>query len=108
MEEKISNSESENQVLRQQALAVSPTGKALSARPRTVIIQVRITNMKSLLSIIVYGDSQLDFMHDMQRIPENGNTPNGEAKIGSVRGHCSFHEYISAVNFGYGRFCLIY
>ncbi|XLU44029.1 hypothetical protein S245_038843, partial [Arachis hypogaea] len=56
LEEKISNSESENQVLRQQALAVSPTGKALTARPRTMIIQ---------------------------RIPENGNTPNGEAKIGS-------------------------
>ncbi|MED6186014.1 hypothetical protein PIB30_062642 [Stylosanthes scabra] len=56
LEEKISNSESENQVLRQQALAVSPTGKALTARPRTMIIQ---------------------------RIPENGNTPNGDAKIGS-------------------------
>jgi len=41
LEEKISNAESENQVLRQQALAVSPTGKTLSARPRTVIIQVR-------------------------------------------------------------------
>ncbi|KAJ1400696.1 P-loop containing nucleoside triphosphate hydrolase [Sesbania bispinosa] len=56
LEEKFSNSESENQVLRQQALAVSPTGKALSARPRTVIIQ---------------------------RTPENGNALNGEAKIGS-------------------------
>jgi len=41
LEEKISNSESENQVLRQQALAVSPTAKALTARPRSVIIQVR-------------------------------------------------------------------
>ncbi|MED6193012.1 hypothetical protein PIB30_014994 [Stylosanthes scabra] len=56
LEEKISNSESENQVLRQQALAVSPTGKALTARPRTTIIQ---------------------------RIPENGNTPKEDAKIGS-------------------------
>ncbi|KAI9081193.1 hypothetical protein K1719_036952 [Acacia pycnantha] len=51
LEDKISNSESENQVLRQQALAVSP--KALSARPRTVIIQ---------------------------RTPENGNAVNGESK----------------------------
>ncbi|OIW18737.1 hypothetical protein TanjilG_13489 [Lupinus angustifolius] len=57
LEDKISNSESENQVLRQQALAVSPTGKALPARPRSVIIQ---------------------------RIPENGNTPNGETTNGSV------------------------
>lgn len=55
-EEKISNAESENQVLRQQALAVSPTGKALSARPRTVIIQVREQNTRSLLDIIVYEE----------------------------------------------------
>jgi myosin-5 len=41
LEEKISNAESENQVLRQQALVASPTGKALTARPRTVILQVR-------------------------------------------------------------------
>lgn len=27
-------------------------------------------------------------MYDMQRTPENGNAINGEAKIGSVRGHC--------------------
>ncbi|KAE9609909.1 putative myosin ATPase [Lupinus albus] len=57
LEDKISNSESENQVLRQQTLAVSPTGKPLSARPRTVIYQ---------------------------RIPENGNAPNGEATIGPI------------------------
>ncbi|KAJ0074872.1 hypothetical protein Patl1_33585 [Pistacia atlantica] len=37
--EKVSNLESENQVLRQQALAISPTGRALSARPKTTIIQ---------------------------------------------------------------------
>ncbi|KAK3004284.1 hypothetical protein RJ639_019667 [Escallonia herrerae] len=54
LEEKLSNTESENQVLRQQALTMSPTGKALSARPRTTIIQ---------------------------RTPENGNVPNGEPKI---------------------------
>ncbi|XP_019463633.1 PREDICTED: myosin-17-like [Lupinus angustifolius] len=57
LEDKISNSESENQVLRQQTLAVSPTAKPLSARPRTVI---------------------------SQRTPENGNSPNGEATIGPV------------------------
>ncbi|KAK7268402.1 hypothetical protein RIF29_21100 [Crotalaria pallida] len=57
LEDKISNSKSENQVLRQQALVVSPTAKALSARPRTVIFQ---------------------------RIPENGNAPNGEAAVGPV------------------------
>ncbi|XP_015902864.2 myosin-17 [Ziziphus jujuba] len=38
-EEKLSNLESENQVLRQQALAISPTGKTLSVRPKTTIIQ---------------------------------------------------------------------
>ncbi|GAB4842593.1 hypothetical protein Ancab_012569 [Ancistrocladus abbreviatus] len=39
LEEKVTNLESENQVLRQQALAISPTSKALSARPKTTIIQ---------------------------------------------------------------------
>ncbi|XP_022966587.1 myosin-17-like [Cucurbita maxima] len=56
LEEKLSNSESENQVLRQQALTMSPTGKALSTRPKSVIIQ---------------------------RTPENGNIPHGEAKVSS-------------------------
>ncbi|KAL9463743.1 hypothetical protein AB3S75_001531 [Citrus x aurantiifolia] len=51
--EKVSNLESENQVLRQQALAISPTAKALAARPKTTIIQ---------------------------RTPENGNILNGEMK----------------------------
>lgn len=40
LEEKLSNSESENQVLRQQALTMSPTGKAISGRPRMTILQV--------------------------------------------------------------------
>ncbi|XP_042055501.1 myosin-17-like [Salvia splendens] len=53
LEEKLSNSESENQVLRQQALTMSPTGKAISARPRTTIFQ---------------------------RTPENGKVLNGETK----------------------------
>ncbi|GLU22442.1 hypothetical protein SLE2022_385170 [Rubroshorea leprosula] len=53
LEEKLSNLESENQVLRQQALAISPTGKALAARPKTTIIQ---------------------------RTPENGSVLNGEIK----------------------------
>ncbi|PWA76658.1 Dil domain-containing protein [Artemisia annua] len=39
LEEKLSNIESENQVLSQQAMTVSPNGKSLSARPRTMIIQ---------------------------------------------------------------------
>lgn len=42
LEEKLSNSESENQVLRQQALTMSPTGKSLSARPKSMIIQVEM------------------------------------------------------------------
>ncbi|KAL6222010.1 hypothetical protein ACLB2K_005402 [Fragaria x ananassa] len=54
LEEKLSSTESENQVLRQQALTMSP--KALSSRPRTVIIQ---------------------------RTPENGNIVNGESKFTS-------------------------
>ncbi|XP_031116312.1 myosin-17-like [Ipomoea triloba] len=54
LEEKLSNSESENQVLRQQALTMSPTGKTLSARPRTTIIP---------------------------RTPDNGNIQNAEAKV---------------------------
>ncbi|KAJ4953949.1 hypothetical protein NE237_030781 [Protea cynaroides] len=53
LEEKLSNTESENQVLRQQALAISPTGKALSARQKSTI----------------------------QRTPDNGNILNGETKV---------------------------
>ncbi|CAL1413951.1 unnamed protein product [Linum trigynum] len=53
LEEKLSNAESENQVLRQQSLSMSPTGKSLSARP------------KSALS---------------HRTPKNGNVANGEPK----------------------------
>ncbi|PQQ08879.1 myosin-17-like [Prunus yedoensis var. nudiflora] len=56
LEEKLSNTESENQVLRQQALTMSPTGKSLSSRPKTMIIQ---------------------------RTPENGNVLNGESKVTS-------------------------
>ncbi|XP_062155065.1 myosin-17-like [Alnus glutinosa] len=44
LEEKLSNLESENQVLRQQSLAISPTGKALFARPKTAIIQRTLEN----------------------------------------------------------------
>ncbi|GMH17584.1 hypothetical protein Nepgr_019425 [Nepenthes gracilis] len=57
LEEKVSNLESENQVFRQQALAISPTGKALSTRSKTTIIQ---------------------------RTPENGNIWSGEPKKTAV------------------------
>ncbi|ESQ35040.1 hypothetical protein EUTSA_v10006551mg [Eutrema salsugineum] len=38
-QEKVSNLESENKVIRQQSLAVSPTTRALALRPKTTIIQ---------------------------------------------------------------------
>ncbi|MBA0806810.1 hypothetical protein Gohar_022660 [Gossypium harknessii] len=57
LEEKLANSESEIQVLRQQSLAISPTGKSLTARQRTMILP---------------------------RTPENGNVLNGETKVPSV------------------------
>ncbi|XP_039032382.1 myosin-17-like [Hibiscus syriacus] len=53
LEEKLSNLESENQVLRQQALSMSPTGRALAARPKKT---------------------------NFQRTPENGNVVNEEIK----------------------------
>ncbi|KAE8674157.1 hypothetical protein F3Y22_tig00111769pilonHSYRG00496 [Hibiscus syriacus] len=53
LEEKLSNLESENQLHRQQALSMSPTGRALAARPNTTIFQ---------------------------RTPENGNVDNEEIK----------------------------
>ncbi|KAJ6700754.1 MYOSIN [Salix koriyanagi] len=56
LEDKVSNLESENQVLRQQTLAISPTAKALTARPKTTIIQ---------------------------RTPENGNVQDGDVKKAS-------------------------
>ena len=40
LEEKLSNLESENQILRQQALVVSPAANAVSLRSKTTIIQV--------------------------------------------------------------------
>jgi len=40
LEEKLSNLEAENQILRQQALSISPSSRALSARQRTTIVQV--------------------------------------------------------------------
>ncbi|KAI4387355.1 hypothetical protein MLD38_005194 [Melastoma candidum] len=39
LEEKLSNMESENQILRQQALAITPAPKSIPARQRTTIIQ---------------------------------------------------------------------
>ncbi|PKA59009.1 hypothetical protein AXF42_Ash001102 [Apostasia shenzhenica] len=54
LEEKVSNLESENQVFRQQALAISPTGRTLPARSKTTILH---------------------------RTPENGNMFNGETKL---------------------------
>ncbi|KAJ8506026.1 hypothetical protein OPV22_006912 [Ensete ventricosum] len=54
LEEKVSNLESENQVLRQQAVAISPTSRALAMRSKTTIIP---------------------------RTPENGNVLNGETKL---------------------------
>ncbi|CAD5170360.1 unnamed protein product [Musa acuminata subsp. malaccensis] len=54
LEENVSNLESENQVLRQQAVAISPTSRALEMRSKTTIIP---------------------------RTPENGNVLNGETKL---------------------------
>ncbi|WZZ38724.1 myosin-17 [Brassica napus] len=54
LEEKLSNSESEIQVLRQQALAISPTSRTMATRSKTMLLP---------------------------RTPENGNLINGETKI---------------------------
>lgn len=62
LEEKLSNSESENQVLRQQALTMSPTGKAISARPRMTILQV--LRFDFFFFILVAGRDVLIFCHD--------------------------------------------
>ncbi|KVI12218.1 Dil domain-containing protein [Cynara cardunculus var. scolymus] len=60
LEEKLSNIESENQVLRQQALIMSPTGKSIPPRPRTTFFQ--------------------SIWMNLQRTLENGNIQNGEAR----------------------------
>lgn len=62
--------ESENQVLRQQALTISPNGNSLSARPRTTIIQVvmeycnfyGICACKSVLSVPLLTSRELPRM----------------------------------------------
>ncbi|KAK4754045.1 hypothetical protein SAY87_002149 [Trapa incisa] len=59
LEEKLSNMESENQVLRQQALAMTPA-KALTMKPKTTIIQ-----------------------RTPEKIPENGDILNGDIRKAS-------------------------
>ncbi|GFY92341.1 myosin 2 [Actinidia rufa] len=49
LEEKLSNVKLENQVLHQQALAMSPTGKSLSSRVKTIINQAPRTSQASLV-----------------------------------------------------------
>ncbi|RVX03774.1 Myosin-5 [Vitis vinifera] len=66
LEEKLSNLESDNQVLCQQALTISATAKALYARPKTPILQ---------------------------RTPENGNVLNGEAKKQLFGGHLKIMNF---------------
>lgn len=56
LEEKVSNLESENQVLRQQAVAISPTTRALTTHTKTTIIQVAfIFNAHTVVLFSVYG-----------------------------------------------------
>lgn len=86
LEEKLSNLESENQVLRQQALTMSPTGKTVSARPRTTIIQVKcwyVWFYYHLYSLFLVRHSYSLVI--LQRPQENGNILNGETKPGYVR-----------------------
>ena len=83
LEDKVSNLESENQVLRQQTLAISPTAKALTARPKTTIIQVKSVcptfHLDEHLHIVL-----LIVESWMQRTPENGNVQDGDVKKASV------------------------
>lgn len=81
LEEKQSNLESENQVLRQQALAISPTSKSLAARQKTTVLQVFDPGIlsfggTSFFSIIIFLLQQ--------RIPDNGAVLNGETKAAPV------------------------
>ncbi|GFS43835.1 myosin family protein with Dil [Actinidia rufa] len=73
LEEKLSNMESENQVLRQQALTMSPTGKSLSARPKTTIIQRTTENGNVLL-----GETKI--ASDMTLSVSNPREPESEEK----------------------------
>lgn len=92
LEEKLSNTESENQVLRQQALTMSPTGKQLSTRPKTTIIQVLMDRIITELLICHVQLSNCHmFLNIIQRTPENGNVLHGEPKTPKVRRHYYFH-----------------
>ncbi|GAB2293322.1 hypothetical protein Dimus_027524 [Dionaea muscipula] len=76
-EEKVLNLESENQVLRQQSLAISPTVRALSARPKSTIIQV----FPWRIHIYVLSKLLLDIdLFKFQRTPENGIVLDGTPK----------------------------
>lgn len=86
LEDKVSNLESENQVLRQQALAISPTAKALTARPKTTIIQVKNACPTFHLDEHLHIDGNVLLIVEswMQRTPENGNVQDGDAKKAAV------------------------
>ncbi|KAL3830014.1 hypothetical protein ACJIZ3_018816 [Penstemon smallii] len=73
LEEKLLNIESENQVLRQQAMTMSPTGKTTSSRPRMTIFQRTQENGN-----ILNGDAK--FTHDMALVVANPKEPESELK----------------------------
>ncbi|KAK4483677.1 hypothetical protein RD792_010878 [Penstemon davidsonii] len=73
LEEKLLNIESENQVLRQQAMTMSPTGKTTSSRPRMTIFQRTQENGN-----ILNGDTKST--HDMALVVANPKEPESEQK----------------------------
>lgn len=83
--------ESENQVLRQQALAMTPA-KALTMRPKMSIIQVWCVLIPELvigtMLPILQEDTDISVLYlqrTTEKIPENGDILNGEIRKASVR-----------------------
>ncbi|KAG6532671.1 hypothetical protein ZIOFF_006521 [Zingiber officinale] len=77
--EEVSNLASENQVLRQQALSISPTSRVLTVHPKATIFPVHTVTLVHTDYYLLISDLHLSATLS-QRTPENNNVLSGETK----------------------------
>jgi len=84
LEEKLANVESENKVLRQQAVSMAPS-KILSGRSKSNL-QVSVTISFILSSVLKDSVNELDLLFGLQRSSENVQVSSNDPKITPVSG----------------------
>jgi len=84
LEEKLANVESENKVLRQQAVSMAPS-KILSGRSKSNL-QVSVAISFILSSILQDSVNELDLLFGLQRSSENVQVSSNDPKITPVSG----------------------